>query len=322
MTHAPARSIVPVHSCPCCSGASHRPVLGQGSDALDLVRCNACGLVYAVGHHPARVLDEGYGVRANADTLIRERKRHAVELYDRLTGGQLSSPQPGARCLDLGCNTGVLLDELASLGWETCGVERAPRAAQIAAARHRIFSIDLEDEKATTNEVYDLVTITHVLEHMRHPVEVVRFIARHLRREGVAVIEVPNWEDAARGLWGRRYRPLELGDHICFFDRDSLQHVLELGGLRAEVLWSRPQGATLVMPSVLTTIDALQSLLPGRSASSGAVAIRQAVHAGQQQRQPWRAKILRALDRVDPWLEKITSPDARWGANLVAIARR
>lgn len=319
MTHH-ARSVVSVHACPCCGRTAHRPVLGHGDGALDLVRCESCALVYAVGHHPPRVLDDGYGARAHTDAVIRERKRHALELYDRLTGGRIHTPPQGGRCLDLGCNTGVLLDELAALGWDTAGVERAPRAAAIAAASHRIFDIDLEDERATTHEHYDLVTITHVLEHMRRPVEVVRFIARHLREDGFAVVEVPNWEDAARAVWGRRYRPLELGDHICFFDRDSLEHVLALGGLRIETLWSRPQGATLVMPSVLTTLDTLRAMVPGRTSTSGAVAARD--DAAADTRPPWRAKVLRLLDRADPWLDRISSPDARWGANLVAIVRR
>jgi SAM-dependent methyltransferase len=310
---------VPIHECPCCGSSVHMPVLGDGGHGFDLVRCEQCGLVHALGRHPPGLLDIGYGERgAGQDEVDRQRKRRAVELYDRLSGGRLLHPQPGARALDLGCNTGLLLDTLAELGWTTEGVERSPGAAAIAAEHHRIHDLDLEDAQASTGSRYRLVTMTHVLEHMVHPSEVARFVARHLDADGVGVIEVPNWDDAARGLWGRSYRPLELGDHVCFFDRDSLRSVLELGGLRVEQLWSRPQGATLVMPSLLSALDVARSLLPRRHQSShGAMSAR----PGTRERASGgvRARVLETLDRLDPVLDRLAGTAPRWGANLVAI---
>lgn len=313
--------IVPVTECPCCGAAMRKPVLGGGTSGFDLARCEQCGLVHALGHHPSGLLDHGYGeLAAGHDEVDTERKRLAVALYDRLARGRITNPEPRARALDLGCNTGLLLDVLAEHGWSTEGVERAPAAARAAALHHRIHDLDLEDPRASTGAHYQLVTITHVLEHMRRPVTVAGFIARHLAEGGIAVIEVPNWADLARGVWGHRYRPLELGDHVCFFDRSSLQNTLELGGLRVETVWSRPQGATLVMPSVLSAFDTVRSLLPRRRAAvSGALSARPGgrVRASGS----LRGRVLRALDRLDPLLEQLAG-DAAWGANLVAIATR
>ncbi len=323
--------VVLVHECPVCSSAARTPVLGRGQERFDLVRCDRCGLVHTLGHHPPVLLDAGYGVRAAThDDVDRDRKRRSIALYDRLTGGVVRHPQAGGHALDLGCNTGLLLDELAAQGWVTHGVERSPGARAIAQRHHTIFDLDLEQDDAEVpgQQRYGLVTITHVLEHMRKPVTVARFIAHHLADDGFAVIEVPNWDDAARPLWGKRYRPLELGDHICFFDRDSLREVLEQGGLRVHTLWSQPQGATTVMASVLTAADAVRARLPRRRAHAAAVASPDsgatAARSGRERRAPGglRGGVLRALDVLDPVLERIAGPDARWGANLVAIASR
>ena len=312
-----------IPTCPGCGGTARTPVLGDGTGGLDVARCDGCGLVAALGRHRIAVLDEGYGERAgDHDDVDRDRKRRSVALYHTLTGGRLGAPGPDAAALDLGCNTGLLLDVLATVGYRTEGVERSPGARAFAALHHRIHDLDLEQPDASCGRRYDLVTITHVLEHMTAPVTVARFVARHLAPAGIGVIEVPNWDDVARGLWGRRYRPLELGDHVCFFDRDSLTQILGRGGLVVDTLWSRPQGATLVMPSLLTALDHARALAPWwrRRTTEGALSARGDV--GERASGPLRAGVLRALDTLDPWLDRLVAPDTRLGANLVAIVRR
>lgn len=314
--------IEPVHQCPACGGSARTPVLGDGRGGLDLARCDRCGLVGALGRHRAVVLDAGYGVRAKVhDGVDRDRKRRAVELYDELSGGRITAPRRGAAALDLGCNTGLLLDVLAEIGYATEGVERSPGAREYAAAHHLIHDLDLEQPGATTGRRYALVTITHVLEHMTDPVAVAGFVARHLEDDGIGVIEVPNWDDVGRGLWGRHYRPLELGDHVCFFDRDSLTDVLRRGGLGIDTLWSRPQGATLVMPSLLSALDRARALAPWwRRSTQGALSARGDL--GERAPGGLRQGVLRALDGLDPWLARLAPADSRAGANLVAIVHR
>ena len=82
--------------------------------------------------------------------------------------------------------------------------------------------------------------------------EALRWVAAHLADDGVAIVEVPNWDDLLRPLWGHRYRPLELGDHLSFFERRTLAALAERAGLRVETLWSAAQARTLLFPSLLT----------------------------------------------------------------------
>jgi SAM-dependent methyltransferase len=276
--------------------------------------------------------------------LQRQRKRRAFALYDRLADGQLSRQARGANALDIGCGAGALLDVIAEHGYNGEGIERSSELARRAGERHTVHAADVERD-ADLGRRYRLVTMTHVLEHLERPVQALRFIAHHLEEEGLAVLEVPNWGDLARPFWGTRYRPLELGDHVSFFERPTLTHAIERAGLGVRRMWSQPQGATLVMPSVLSAADMLVRWRRARSdpsSSAGGVGgdgsppLADVSSArwgpsfpgarggagGRHLGGRWRSRVLGALDRLDPWLERVGGERAWWGANLVAIVGR
>jgi SAM-dependent methyltransferase len=319
-----------ITTCPACGGRGRKRVLGTARAPISIVRCMACRHVYATGRYVHAFLDESYyGDRAEArkpelaappddgQRFMRARKRRQLALYDELSNGAVFGVAPDGHALDVGCNVGVLLDELAMLGWHTEGIERAPAARDLAAQRHAVHDVDIESD-AMLPRRYQLVTMTHVLEHLDRPMQGLKFVARHLAPGGTAIIEVPNWDDPARIFWRTRYRPLELGDHVSFFERGTLGALAERAGLRVHRWWSSPQGATVVMPSLLTATDLLAGLVR-RRATPGVAAARlptQSLPGGT------RRRVLELLDRMDPWIASLAGDDAHWGANLVAVLRR
>jgi SAM-dependent methyltransferase len=331
-----APALLPLDRCPSCGAAERSPVL-RAHGGIALVRCDACGLVHATAGYAPRFLDDHYADRARrgapATTVASaprpgsERKRHALALYDRLTGGRLCPAPPGALALDVGCGPGLLLDLLRAEGYATMGIERSGAAAEAIAAGHRVLAIDLEGG-VDLPERFTLITLTHVLEHLRRPEQALRWIGAHLRDDGVAIVEVPNWDDLARPLWGPRYRPLELGDHLSFFQRDTLTDLVERAGLVVDALWSAPQARTLLFPSLLTGLDlslgALRRLRSrGAAASDDRVGVASTrVVAGKGR---WRyaavTGALAGLDRLDPVLERVGGRVWEHGANLVAVLR-
>lgn len=330
-----APALVAVDRCPSCGGHERRPELAAHG-GIAVVRCASCGLVHATAGYAARFLDDHYAERAArastepstaAPRRGSERKRHALALYDRLTEGRLCPAPPGGVALDVGCGTGLLLDLLREQGWQTVGIERSPAAAEASAAGHRVHAIDVEDtdERTALPERFSLVTMTHVLEHLRRPEDALRWVAAHLRDDGLAIVEVPNWEDLARPLWGPRYRPLELGDHLSFFERRTLAALAERAGLRVRRLWSAAQARTLLFPSLLTGLDlALGGLARLRRAAPepddgvGVASARVASGTGGL-RHAAVTTALTALDRLDPLLESLGGTDWSRGANLVAV---
>jgi len=315
-------NIVPVASCPLCGHEDRRLVLGNWNDRVAIAQCVACELVYASGRFETEELEPGTHVRslARPDSLLRARKRRALQHYDKLIEGRLLRPAPRARALDIGCGTGALLDELQAVGYETEGVERAGATATIAARRHRIHHADVGQAGLQLDHEYDVITMTHVLEHLERPVAALRFVGAHLAQGGVAIIEVPNWGDVARRLWGRRYRALELGDHVAFYERTTLQRALENVGLRVKVMWSQPTAATLVLPSLLSATDVGLAWL--RRVRYGIDTDLHGRPQGPRSPDGIRRLALETLDRLDPWLARTMGERVQWGANLIAVASR
>jgi SAM-dependent methyltransferase len=331
MADARAPEVESIGACPSCGGRGRKRVLGSAGAPISVVRCTACRHVYATGRYVHDYLDESYyGDRAAArapelaappddgERFMRARKRRQLALYDELSHGAVFGVPPDGHALDVGCNVGVLLDELAALGWQTEGIERAPAARDLAAQRHGVHDVDIERDDAVLPRRYQLVTMTHVLEHLDQPVQGLKFVARHLAAGGTAIIEVPNWDDPARMFWRTRYRPLELGDHVSFFERGTLGAMAERAGLRVHRWWSSPQGATMVLPSVLTATDLVAGLVRWRG-TPGVAAARLPT---QSLPGSTRRRVLELLDRMDPWIASLAGDDPHWGANLVAVLRR
>lgn len=328
MTDATDRPPVePVPVCPVCGGEQRRLILPDVG-GIAVARCERCGLVHATGRYAATYLSEiYYGGRASQPPAAGRRdiarKRRSVRLYDRLSGGRIGHPAAGARALDIGCDTGLLLDALRELGYRTEGIERSPAAEQAKAAGHEVHALDIEVTELGLGR-YELITMTHVLEHLGEPVRALVWLRRHLAPGGLGVVEVPNWGDLLRPLWGRRFRPLELGDHVSFFERTTLAGALERAGLDIVTLWSAPQVGTAIAPSLLTALDlgvALRRRLQGGSSEARAGVA--GPRAGRLR--VFAPLVVGGLDTLDsragPWLERLFGARCGWGANLVAVVR-
>jgi hypothetical protein len=75
------------------------------------------------------------------------------------------------------------------------------------------------------------------------------------------------------------------------------------------------------MPSLLTALDHARALAPwSRRTTEGAMSARGDL--GERAPGGLRSQVLRALDTLDPWLDRVTTPTSRAGANLVAIVHR
>lgn len=132
-------------------------------------------------------------------------------------------PAPGARLLDVGCGNGNFLEFARRAGWQVRGVDLDPIA--VAAARTRGLdvlegAIELLDAESAC---YDRITLSHVLEHVFDPWDLLARCHRLLKPGGVLWLETPNMQSAGRAAFGPYWRGLEPPRHLFLFSRKCLR---------------------------------------------------------------------------------------------------
>lgn len=156
-------------------------------------------------------------------------------LLERLRGGR-----PPGSMLDAGCGEGFGLAWFRERGWRvegidhsTAGISRMNPDLLPFVETGNLFA--RLEERIANGRKYDLVWLTHVLEHVADPVALLRLLRGLVADEGVLVVTVPNDGSALQemlledGDVPDRYW-VALPDHLAYFDRDSLQRTVQATG--------------------------------------------------------------------------------------------
>lgn len=135
-------------------------------------------------------------------------KRMLVEVLLR----QVFGPGPYGRVLDVGCGTGATLALLARVA-EPYGIDCALTALRFSAERRVAHLCACDAERLSfVNGVFTAVTALDVIEHLDHPIQALREMARVCAPNGVVLLTVPAypilWSDHDVALdHRRRYTP-------------------------------------------------------------------------------------------------------------------
>jgi SAM-dependent methyltransferase len=107
------------------------------------------------------------------------------------------------RALDIGCSLGYLL-ELLDEGWIWSGVEPdtryhdyepAKRFEMYASVDDLPQSTEADTDRVIYNSQYDLITLSHSLEHLNHPREFMTdLLTKHAHQDTIVMVDVPNTE--------------------------------------------------------------------------------------------------------------------------------
>jgi len=249
---APGLELAP---CSLCGGTQTETLYAGCWDRLlgtpgrfDVVRCTDCGLARtnprptreAIGRHypDSYAFFAGFGGE-HGETY--GKLRDAVRLPYRARYGTESpvlAPEGGARLLDVGSATGDYLADMAAAGWEPWGIEPNAAAARKTTNRlglpeERVF-VGAAEDADFPDESFDLVTMSHVLEHLHDPRGVLEDVHRWLRPGGRVRIWLPNFGSAERRVFGRLWWLLDVPRHLTHFTPETLGRMLERTGFEVE----------------------------------------------------------------------------------------
>jgi len=150
---------------------------------------------------------------------------------------EMLSDLPPGRVLDLGCSGGRLSELLRRSGHTVIGVD----SVEIHGVRDRVDDFvlgDLEDGlPPDVGDNFDVVIAADVIEHVRHPQQLLRQMADVLSPTGQAVVSTPNfghWYARGRvvtGTFDYDRRGILDQTHLRFFSRKSLHRTFAASGL-------------------------------------------------------------------------------------------
>ena len=187
-------------------------------ESFDFVRCRRCDHVYLNPRPDDAELPRiypptyySYVQRENrgsgTGTVARLRLRYHSEQLRRAFGDVLAQ-RGRLRVLDVGCGDGRFLDVMrVAFGdtVETHGIDFDAKAVAFAAGNGHQTRVGTIDDADYPTASFDVVYISHVIEHLPSPREFLRSAHRVLAPGGVLHIETPNLDCAEARLFRRRY---------------------------------------------------------------------------------------------------------------------
>jgi len=220
--------------CAICGVSETHPVLAGAGDATrryPLVACDRCGLVFQRRPRTIQQLDED---QADAYGEPERRFGRLVEWgvtrfrQARVRLAERHLP-PGGSVLDVGCGRGLFLRLLQERGYRVRGTELSRATAANAYPGVPVDAGELRPGRYPDGS-FDLISIWHVLEHLREPASVLKTCHDALKPEGNLMIAVPNLASVQARLGGAGWFHLDLPRHVYHFTPDTLRRLLSATG--------------------------------------------------------------------------------------------
>jgi 2-polyprenyl-3-methyl-5-hydroxy-6-metoxy-1,4-benzoquinol methylase len=177
--------------CPSCGCEGNVIGLSFGEDVISCNTCSLCYLKKAV--RPRTENDNNWYQEVrdlqpeNVDHIVDQMKDayiRQLNILENLTTDK--------KILDVGCGLGIFLAVAKSKDWNVYGLESSENARYFADKNFNIkYQLSFEEFSDNT---FDVVRISHVLEHIPEPKEFLQHLYRVLKPSGILVIIVPNRE--------------------------------------------------------------------------------------------------------------------------------
>ena len=198
-------------------------------DVVSIVECRDCGFAwqYPLRRSEAESVqhfDKNYALQGDgrSDYFKHDRKIAIAQLE---LGFVQQLPIQGNNLLDLGAGAGMFAEVASANGFTVTALDPALDGALVADNKN-ITAIRGTVESLPKHEMYDVITMWDVIEHMTTPVEILRQAKMHLKPGGWLVVETGNYKSTARVRGGLNHWIYQQ-DHRWYFSPESMTQVLE-----------------------------------------------------------------------------------------------
>jgi cyclopropane fatty-acyl-phospholipid synthase-like methyltransferase len=222
---------VEIVACNLCGSTRHTPVYRMPDrrffpqDFFTVVECCECGLGFVNPRPSTAEIQKHYPLEYFEQPATKSHERYLQRRFSAEASYLRAIESGGAprRLLDVGCANGDFPRFMAARGWIVEGVEISESSQRIQ--DFRVHTQEFQDI-AVNEPAYDAVTAWAVLEHVHDPMAYFHKAAKVLKKNGLFVFLVTNFESVTS-----RYLFCEdVPRHLYFFTRETIRQYLDATG--------------------------------------------------------------------------------------------
>ncbi len=233
-------SATTVSACAACRGtklARFMELVDASGRPARLLRCRRCHLVQVAALPSDAELIAHYS-HYSYDAAAAWEVSTATTLSLQRLAERLAPYRANGRLLDVGCGAGAVLRALSGNGWKCEGTEMSDVAARRLREEGFIIHVGTMEALAGGLGSYDVVVMSETIEHVRDPRRLMEATARVIRPGGAIYLTTPHIDSLSRRLLGARWRPIEVPEHLFYFNTRSMKRLLRAVGLRPTEIWT------------------------------------------------------------------------------------
>ncbi|HLO96445.1 MAG TPA: methyltransferase domain-containing protein [Burkholderiaceae bacterium] len=256
-------ALLEARACPVCQGThcevlySHRfsqlPGVALTGFTQQIGGCRTCGAIYVPEFLTDAALGQYYSAMSSYEYSQsgyeypephRRRSAQQFAFVSRFVDRPAACP-----VLDIGCSLGYTLSLFKTAGHPVQGIEPSERLAQRASAQGIPVSAGFISESTELPPGQGLVILSHVLEHLKNPLGILKRIRGAMAPDGLLFIEVPAIE-----LFDEQDLFQFFFEHVNYFSLGSLGNLMHLAGFEAveHVVFQNDDGTAPFCPTLAT----------------------------------------------------------------------
>jgi len=214
--------------CYLCENTDHLDVKGEVRDNPDIKirKCSFCGLVFL--DNSSHIDDNFYENNGMANTININCNFAETDAFDTQKRFNLYNTQLiNKRVLDFGCGSGSFLAWMKkeNITPHLFALEPNQKHFDFLNSNFTLYkSIDEIPDKSL-----DFITMFHVMEHLKDPLEILNALYNKLDVNGKIIIEVPNCDDALLSLYDSNAfsKFTYWSCHLYLFNNETLKVLLD-----------------------------------------------------------------------------------------------
>lgn len=211
-------------SCPLCMGFGSKIVNGDG---WKIIKCNGCGNArtepppsaydYENNDFHSDAIHENVNQEESLEKLPLQWRESIFQQVNHIK--KLVNKED--LILEIGCGEGLLLNELKVAGFNVCGIEPSKSASERARQRRlNVITGEFPNEKLTSS--YDLVVLSHVLEHLPDPSLIIEEIKK-VAPGGILYLVQANYTGIIPVIEGVKWYAWMPSQHFWHFTPEGLK---------------------------------------------------------------------------------------------------